>query len=226
MSPALNSAQTWRDVNDFHRRSAFARLLREEPSRRLDCRFGRAQHDDSPAHFCCRSSQRNIRADDRHRLTVDIGHRGPERAARENDSVGIGCQRKQPLVCLGAQFVGKRPRSVDGLAKVRSHFMVKFFGPQSKRFCCLLKHLAVPIHRMQKRNTHCRMPRYQVCYVDAASYFHAGGRPDRFRCIVATSVRANKASARTGIAGTSFTRAIRGDIAALWSVVPRIRDDR
>ncbi|WP_158608193.1 hypothetical protein [Paraburkholderia sp. BL17N1] len=165
------------DVNDFHGRSAFARMLRKKLPRRVDSRFSRTQHDDAPAHVCCRSSQSDIRPDDGHGRTLDNGHRGPERAAGENDSVRIGCQREKTLLCAGAQLVGKRSRLIHGLAKVRPHFMVKIFGPQSKRFGCLLKHLAVPIHRMQKRNAHCRVPRYQVCHVDAASRFHADGAP-------------------------------------------------
>ncbi|WP_408315994.1 hypothetical protein [Paraburkholderia sp. RL17-347-BIC-D] len=158
------------NVNDLHRCRAFACVLREELPGRLDCRFSGTQHDDSSARFCCRRSQGDVRSDDRHTGTPDIGRGRPERGASQNDSIGIGCQREKALVCLGSQLVGERPRLIDSLAKIRPHFMLKIFRPQPKRFGCLLKHLPVSIHRVQKRNAHGRMPRYQVCHVDAASW--------------------------------------------------------
>ncbi|HEY2022167.1 hypothetical protein [Paraburkholderia sp.] len=105
-------------MNYFHRRGAFARVLREELPIRLDRGFGRAQYGNVSAslrRLRGRDGQCDIGPDDGRGRVADLRKRGPQRRARQNDGIGIGREFDECAAGLRFDIGAEAARAFDPL---------------------------------------------------------------------------------------------------------------
>ena len=123
---------------------------------------------------------------------------GPSVAQVRMTASESGCQREKTLVCLSSQLVGKRPRSIDSLAKIRPHFMRRSSARSPSVFAACSNTCRFPsiVCRNEMRIAVCLGIR---CVTSTPPRgFRADERPNRFACIVAMSLPSQIAGIRIG----------------------------